>query len=303
MDIRNIPDAPRYLFTADYIFHVHDKSVDAFPKLDFETGWHIQEFYEINIITKGNGYHCIGDQCIGAAKGDVFIIPPNLRHAFVGGKGFDVYHYLISPILFDKYLSKLRLLPGFLTLFEIEPMMRVHGGSFNHLHLDDGKLAEISVTLNDLYRLTSIEWDKSESARLISECQAIIIIAKLCRYYAEMQKFSDISQEDSFFVASLATIHELFNTNLSIEELAATARLSRTAYLNKFKAVTGLSPKQYVLRERIKSAKNLLSTTDKPIATIAEETGFFDTAHFTKCFTAEVGISPSRYRGEVKKDK
>lgn len=289
-----VGEAPRYLFTVDYIFTRNNKSADAFPKENFATGWHVQEFYEINIVTRGAGYHCIGDRCIAASKGDIFVIPPCLRHAFVGGEGFDVYHFLIAPSLLDNFLPKLRMIPGFLLLFEIEPLMRLHGGDFKHLHLDDAGLGEICATLDELYRLTTVNWDMSESARLVSECLAIILITELCRAFSQMQH--EGSHEDDFFAASIAQIHEKFNTGLSVDELAATARLSRTAYLARFKELTGLSPKQYILRERIRAAKNLLTHSDRTVASIAEETGFFDTAHFSKCFTAEEGQSPSRFR-------
>ena len=74
------------------------------------------------------------------------------------------------------------------------------------------------------------------------------------------------------------------------------AGLSRTAYIEKFKEITGMSPRQFILRQRIQVAKRLLSTTEKTVAKIADEVGFFDTSHFVKTFTAICGMSPLKYR-------
>ena len=53
--------------------------VHAFPRPNFECGMHMQEFFEINIITRGSGRHYIEDNCIETRVGDVFIIPPKVN--------------------------------------------------------------------------------------------------------------------------------------------------------------------------------------------------------------------------------
>jgi len=56
------------------------------------------------------------------------------------------------------------------------------------------------------------------------------------------------------------------------------------------------TPQQYLLYYRIDQAKLLLIKTDWPIAQIAQETGFKQTAHFSRLFANQVGLSPLRYR-------
>jgi len=50
------------------------------------------------------------------------------------------------------------------------------------------------------------------------------------------------------------------------------------------------------LRVRITAARTLLETSDRTIADIACETGFYDHSHFTRTFKRIVGISPGLYR-------
>ena len=54
--------------------YYHDKS-QIFPIL-----MHQHSFYEINIITRGSGWHYIENQCIEAKLGSVFVISPNIKH-------------------------------------------------------------------------------------------------------------------------------------------------------------------------------------------------------------------------------
>ncbi|EDY16394.1 transcriptional regulator, AraC family [Chthoniobacter flavus Ellin428] len=49
---------------------------------------------------------------------------------------------------------------------------------------------------------------------------------------------------------------------------------------------------------RVEAASRKLADTDKTIAAVAVECGFYDHAHFTRSFHAVTGISPSRYRRE-----
>ena len=79
IDISKIPDAPRYFFTVDYVFPGKYDTCAAFEKTDFETGFHIQDFYELCLISKGEGYHIIEDTVVKAIKGDVFIVPPGRK--------------------------------------------------------------------------------------------------------------------------------------------------------------------------------------------------------------------------------
>ena len=55
-------------------------------------------------------------------------------------------------------------------------------------------------------------------------------------------------------------------------------------------------PYEYLLRVRITAARTLLESTDRTIADIACETGFYDHSHFTRTFKRLIGASPGQYR-------
>lgn len=293
IDVKKIPDAPRYLFTVNYIFTTPYSTAATFEKENFETGYHVQEFYEICIVSKGSGYHVIEDTVVKAIKGDVFIVPPGRRHAFIGGDGFNVFYIHLSPAFLEQYTPRMKSLPAFLALFEIEPLMRVNGTKYRHLYLEEDKLNEIL----DILKEASPKHQIDISSMLIFESYIVIALTHLCREYENMQTLvGKNANNDKLLMDSISEIFENYHKNLTIEHLAQIAGLSRTSYIERFKAATGTSPKRFITERRISVAKDLLTTTKTPIVKIAEEVGFYDTAHFSKCFTAAVGISPTEFR-------
>ncbi len=83
----------------------------------------------------------------------------------------------------------------------------------------------------------------------------------------------------------------------ALGDLARTASLSPYHFLRVFKAVTGVTPHQWILRARLREAAHRLATTRAPVTEIALEVGFDDLSNFIRTFRAEFGVSPSRYRG------
>jgi transcriptional regulator GlxA family with amidase domain len=69
-----------------------------------------------------------------------------------------------------------------------------------------------------------------------------------------------------------------------------------SALERRFKKHLKKTPHQYINEVRLDNARRLLRETDKPIGTIALETGFADHSHFTRAFTRRFGTAPSADR-------
>ncbi|WP_386065746.1 helix-turn-helix domain-containing protein [Tahibacter sp. UC22_41] len=84
--------------------------------------------------------------------------------------------------------------------------------------------------------------------------------------------------------------------DLSLSRLAAAACISRFHFARLFRARMGMSPMQYVRRERIAMAQYLLrSNGTLGLSRIAAALGFFDQSHFTRVFGRMTGQSPGEY--------
>jgi AraC-like DNA-binding protein len=82
----------------------------------------------------------------------------------------------------------------------------------------------------------------------------------------------------------------------TLDELAGSAGLSRYHFLRTFKAVTGVTPHQWLLRARLRDAAQRLAASSAPITDIALDVGFADLSNFIRSFRAEFGVSPRAYR-------
>lgn len=86
---------------------------------------------------------------------------------------------------------------------------------------------------------------------------------------------------------------------ISLADMAAMAGLSRMHFAAQFRAATGYRPHDYLLQQRIESAKEILSNTGMPLAQIALVLGFQAQAHFSTVFKRFTGETPGRWRSKV----
>ena len=86
---------------------------------------------------------------------------------------------------------------------------------------------------------------------------------------------------------------------LSLEQIAAEFDLSVSHFSRAFRVSTGLPPHQWLLRQRVNTAKQLMSVRELPLSEIAISAGFANQSHFTRVFSAMVGVSPAAWRRET----
>lgn len=82
----------------------------------------------------------------------------------------------------------------------------------------------------------------------------------------------------------------------SIASLATRAAMSRRTLQRQFRDSTGLSPLQWLIRERVSFAKELLEAGRLPIGRVGEKAGFGSDESFRRHFRQVAGISPSVYQ-------
>jgi AraC family transcriptional regulator len=83
---------------------------------------------------------------------------------------------------------------------------------------------------------------------------------------------------------------------LSLAQLAHAARLSPYHFLRTFQRATGVTPHQFILRQRLSAAARRLARERTRILDVALDCGFGDLANFNHAFRAEFGVSPRRFR-------
>ncbi len=97
---------------------------------------------------------------------------------------------------------------------------------------------------------------------------------------------------------SLNYLHSYYTQEISLDDLASIACLSKFHYLRMFKAVFGLSPYQYLLKLRLEKARELVINKGLLITEISTLLGFQNITSFSRLFHQRFSYSPLHYRME-----
>lgn len=96
--------------------------------------------------------------------------------------------------------------------------------------------------------------------------------------------------------ALLSWVMERLDQPLTVEDLARRAGMSARHLSRHFRTVTGTTPLQWLLTQRIRYAQELLETTDDSVETIAATTGMGTATTLRRHFGRTVGVPPDTYR-------
>ena len=92
---------------------------------------------------------------------------------------------------------------------------------------------------------------------------------------------------------------ERLEERVTVGQLASAANLSPSRFHARFLAETGQTPADWLRRARLRRAKRLLATTDRPVTTIAFDLGFPTSQHFATVFRSYTGLTPTAWRNSV----
>ncbi|MEC5143931.1 AraC family transcriptional regulator [Chitinophaga sp. 212800010-3] len=104
---------------------------------------------------------------------------------------------------------------------------------------------------------------------------------------------------NSRFHFVLHYIHEHLTENIPIDSLCRKAYLSRNIFFKWFKEQFGITPLQYINRERLKLAKQLLADKKNSISQVSAQCGFNDTNYFIRLFKSAEGVTPGMYQAGI----
>ena len=138
---------------------------------------------------------------------------------------------------------------------------------------------------------------------------------RLKPYYAEIGKrlSTNFTNPSSFMPATfkanrkesafLQKINTLISTKLedntfTVQKFAETMAYSRSQLFRKMKALTNMSPRQYILYFRLQAAKELLEAEDLDlnVSDVCYGLGFMSQSHFTRSFKNQFGMLPSQIK-------
>lgn len=96
-------------------------------------------------------------------------------------------------------------------------------------------------------------------------------------------------------------VHAKMEQDLTLYDMAQSVEFSTAHFSRMFRHSTGETPHQFVLRQRIERAKEILRMADAPVNIAAVACGFKSQQHFARVFRQMSGFTPTEYRREFRK--
>jgi AraC family transcriptional regulator len=136
--------------------------------------------------------------------------------------------------------------------------------------------------------------------RLAAESLANVVAVHLLRQVLaprRLERGRDGTLPRGRLRAVVEYIEEHLDVGLTLEQMAAVARLSVYHFARQFKQATGLPPHQFVIARRVERAKQLLhGRSNLSLADVAAQIGFSDQSQFCHHFKRQAGVTPRQFR-------
>jgi AraC family transcriptional regulator len=161
---------------------------------------------------------------------------------------------------------------------------------------DDSVIRHISASLREgLHR-------PDETNQLFVDHMMLALTAHVARAYGGLQRAAEPARGGLApwqMKRACERLESDLGGKLSLEQIASEFELSVSHFSRAFRVSTGLPPHQWLLQQRVKTAKQLMNVRDLPLSEIAISAGFANQSHFTRVFSAAVGVSPGTWRRET----
>lgn len=250
--------------------------------------------FEIALFKSGSGTYTVGDTAYAIQPGDIFLFSTHEVHCITEiheGEDMLLLNVHFEPRfiwstgndLFDaKYLK---------IFFERNDAFE------NRLDRQNPATAVIRsliLQMEDEFAKQLLEYE------LMVKIQLLTILVTVSRHYDYVSRESS---RPAVHVKSLSQIedaihyiHDHLDSDLSLDDLAKAANMSRSYFSTIFKRLNGISPWDYITIKRIEQSIEYLESTDSSILEIACRCGFNNTANFNRAFKKITGKTPSEYR-------
>lgn len=164
---------------------------------------------------------------------------------------------------------------------------------FNRYHFNND--ADLTELINKLVRICS-STDLSRDIYADLSMKELLIRILQNQHLQLIADEKDNNSNNSRLHFVLHYINEHLTENISVDTLCRKAYLSRNIFFKWFKDQFGITPLQYINRERLKLAKQLLADRNNSVGQVSALCGFNDTNYFIRLFRSAEGITPGTYQ-------
>lgn len=242
----------------------------------YGTDQHAHYFYEICLVTEGEGVYTEEDQRYGLEKNSLILTTPEKRHQLESRAGIALVYFSFIPKDYEKSLLAETNFPiPVLALAPQDPLI---------------------LTWQALLQLTEIYQEiYSESLNLLAKSLLQLILDRAVSSQAE-EALIEITEHTELLKQIKEYIRQNKTQHLSVTEIAEHFFISKRQIFRLFKKYEPISCNHYIQQVKIEYAANLIRTTSMSITDIAECVGFSSPHYFSRVFTEKMRDTPQTFR-------
>lgn len=247
--------------------------------------WHYHPEYEIVYVPRGQGKRHVGHHVSAYDDGDLVFMGPNLPHLnFSHGVVGDFEEIVVQ--MQEDFLG-----PGFLQRPEMENVRRLFERAKQGISFGGETKRRIGTELEKLVSQPPFE----RLLTLLSVFQQLASSADATALNADTYSLDPNGRDQERINRIYGYVDRHFADAIDVQEVASLAGLTVPAFSRYFRKMTQMTFTDFVNEFRITQARKLLMT-DRPIAAVADESGFNNLSHFNKVFRQRTGQTPGAYR-------
>ena len=177
----------------------------------------------------------------------------------------------------------------------IRPLTSAAGIEMIVLSPNDPTQAELLKMIRAVFDLDEDGWGYEFTLRQ-QLAQIWLALFELVRPAMEQQ--SGAKDSDEKMKAMMRYIYDHYPENISVDQLAREAHISKRVCFRLFRENLHMSPVEYMTSFRLRKACQRLAESDESITQIAYSCGLGSSSYFGKLFREHFGSSPAAYRKE-----
>lgn len=177
----------------------------------------------------------------------------------------------------------------------IRPLTAATGIEMIVLSPNDPKQAELLKKIRSVFDLDEDGWGYEFVLRQ-QLTEIWLNLFELARPAMELQ--SGTKDSDEKMKAMMRYIHAHYPENISVDQLAKEAHISKRVCFRLFRENLHMSPVEYMTSYRLRKACQRLTESDESITQIAHNCGLGSSSYFGKLFRVHFGCAPAAYRKE-----
>ncbi|GAB3327202.1 AraC family transcriptional regulator [Larkinella ripae] len=262
----------------------------------FTNPWHFHPEIELNYVVSSAGMRFIGHSIERFSAGEIILLGSNLPHYWkndaVYSEGGNSRPAEAIVVRFAPHFAG----ETFWEMPETKPIHRLLSRAGVGLKLLDPLRAEVGrqlerlVEQEGLIQLTSLLHILDQIAR--SEA-----VEPISPTYVPSQQLIRQSERLSRVIGHLM---QRVDAPFSLSDIAELANMNPAAFCRYFKSQMGQTMTQFVTDLRIRYACDLLTRSDESITLVSEQAGFENVSYFVQAFRKKQGITPARFRQQLR---